>query len=146
MVGQRNGDGLEASHGCDAWRWREIRYLRKHADAGRLRYNRFRFRGVPLGGGGIESTIRRVINLRLNGNSIYWTEDNAEAVFQLRAAIVSGRWQEILEHTREAITKDRRTDWHWSPPECFTVLKTHTDEEDNLTQLSTNKHSRRNAA
>ena len=42
-----------------------------------------------------------MINLRLKGNSIYWTEDNAEAVFQLRAAVVSGRWEEIVEHTRE---------------------------------------------
>ena len=43
--------------------WREIRYLRKHSEAGRLRYNCFRCRGVPLGSGAIESTIRRVINL-----------------------------------------------------------------------------------
>ena len=31
--------------------------------------------GVPLGSGAIESTIRRVVNLRLKGNGIYWTED-----------------------------------------------------------------------
>ena len=90
--------------------WREIRYLRKHSEAGRLRYNCFRYRGVPLGSGAIESTIRRVINLRLKGNGIYWTEDNAEAVFQLRAAVVSGRREEIVEHTREAMARDRRTD------------------------------------
>ncbi len=126
--------------------WREIRYLRKHSDAGRLRYNCFRFRGVPMGSGAIESTIRRVINLRLKGNSIYWTEDNAEAVFQLRAAVVSGRWEEIVEHTREAIARDRRTDWRWTPPECLAVLKTLAEEDDDLTQHSTKKHSRRNAA
>ena len=90
--------------------WREIRYLRKHSEAGRLRYNCFRYRGVPLGSGAIESTIRRVINLRLKGNGIYWTEDNAEAVFQLRAAVVSGhgkrswntrgkRWRGTAERT-----------------------------------------------
>ena len=33
-----------------------------------------------MGSGAIESTIRRVINLRLKGNGIFWTEDNAEAV------------------------------------------------------------------
>ena len=126
--------------------WREIRYLRKHSDAGRLRYNCFRYRGVPLGSGAIESTIRRVINLRLKGNSIYWTEDNAEAVFQLRAAVVSGRWEEIVEHTREAIARDRRTDWYWTPPECLAVLKALEQEDDDLTQQSMNKHSKRNAA
>src|SRR4051812_11088967 len=67
----------------DSPMWREIRYLTKHSDAGRLRYDSFRRRGVPLGSGAIESTIRRVLNLRLKGNGIYWTEDNAEAVFQL---------------------------------------------------------------
>jgi hypothetical protein len=126
--------------------WREIRYLRKHSEAGRLRYKCFRFRGVPLGSGAIESTIRRVINLRLKGNSIYWTEDNAEAVFQLRAAVVSGRWEEIIEHTRAAMARDRRTDWRWTPPECLAVLKTLAEKEDDLTQQSTTKHSRHNAA
>ena len=126
--------------------WREIRYLRKHSDAGRLRYVCFRFRGVPQGSGAIESTIRRVINLRLKGNSIYWTEDNAEAVFQLRAAVVSGRWEEIVDRTREAIARDRRTDWHWTPPECLAVLKALDEEDDDLTQPSMNKQSRRSAA
>jgi hypothetical protein len=126
--------------------WREIRYLTKHSDAGRLRYNCFRCRGVPMGSGAIESTIRRVINLRLKGNGIYWTEDNAEAVFQLRAAVVSGRWEEILEHTREAMARDRRTDWRWTPPECLAELKALDDEDEELTQTSTKKQSKRTAA
>jgi hypothetical protein len=126
--------------------WREIRYLTKHSDAGRLRYNCFRCRGVPMGSGAIESTIRRVINLRLKGNGIYWTEDNAEAVFQLRAAVVSGRWEEILEHTRDSMARDRRTDWHWTPPECLAELKALDEEDDELTQTSTKKQSKRTGA
>jgi hypothetical protein len=125
--------------------WREIRYLTKHSNAGRLRYNCFRCRGVPMGSGAIESTIRRVINLRLKGNGIYWTEDNAEAVFQLRAAVVSRRWEEILEHTREAMSRDRRTDWRWTPPECLAELKALDDEDEELTQTSTKKQSKRTA-
>ena len=126
--------------------WREIRYLRKHSDAGRLRYVCFRCRGIPQGSGAIESTIRRVINLRLKGNSIYWTEDNAEAVFQLRAAIVSGRWEEIVDHTREAMAKDRRTDWHRTPSECLAVLKSLDEGSDDLTQASMRKKSKRSVA
>jgi len=126
--------------------WREIRYLTKHSDAGRLRYNSFRRRGVPMGSGAIESTIRRVINLRLKGNGIYWTEENAEAVFQLRAAVVSGRWEEILEHTRAAMAKDRRTQWRWVPPECLAELKALEHEDNDLTQPSTNKQPKRTAA
>jgi hypothetical protein len=126
--------------------WREIGYLRKHSEAGRLRYDCFRCRGLPIGSGAIESTIRRVINLRLKGNSISWTEDNAEAVFQLRAAVVSGRWEEIVEHTQAAMAKDRRTDWHWTPLECLAELKALEEESDDLTQPSTKKQAKRSAA
>jgi len=126
--------------------WREIGYLTRHSEAGRLRYDCFRSRGVPLGSGAIESTIRRVINLRLKGNSIYWTEGNAEAVFQLRAAVVSGRWEEIVEHTREAMARDRRTGWRWTPPECLAELKVLDEQDDDVTQTSTRKQSKRSAA
>ena len=102
--------------------------------------------GLDLGSGAIESTIRRVINLRLKGNGIYWTEENAEAVFQLRAAVVSGRWEEIVEHTREAMARDRRTDWRWTPPECLAELKELDEEDDDVTQTSTRKQSKRSAA
>lgn len=126
--------------------WREIRYLIKHSDAGRLRYDGLRRRAVPLGSGAIESTIRRVINLRLKGSGISWTEDNAEAVFQLRAAVVSGRWEEILDQTRSAMAKDRRTEWRWTPPECLAELKALEGEKDELTQPSSRKRSKRTAA
>jgi hypothetical protein len=137
---------LAADQPEDSPVWREIRYLRKHTEAGRLRYDCFRYRGVPVGSGAIESTIRRVINLRLKGSSIYWTEDNAEAVFQLRAAVLSGRWEEIVEHTRDAMARDRRTDWRWVPPECLAVLNALDEEDDDLTQPSTRKESKRSAA
>jgi hypothetical protein len=130
----------------DSAMWREIRYLTKHSDAGRLRYHSFRCRGVPLGSGAIESTIRRVLNLRLKGNGIYWTEDNAEAVFQPRAAVVSGRWEEILERTRAAMAKDRRTQWRWVPPECLAELKALEDEDDDSSQTSAKKQSKSRAA
>jgi hypothetical protein len=130
----------------DSAAWREIRYLTKHSTAGRLRYNHFRRRGVPMGSGAIESTIRRVINLRLKGNGVFWTEENAEAVFQLRAAVLSGRWEEILKRTRDAIARDRRTEWHWEPLECLAELKALDGDDDELTQAPTRKQSRSAAA
>jgi hypothetical protein len=126
--------------------WREIGYLTRHWEAGRLRYNCFRCRGVPLGSGAIESTIRRVINLRLKGTSIFWEEANAEAVIQLRAAVLSGRWEEIVNRTREAVARDRRTDWCWEPLECLEELKALEGEDEGSTQPSTKKHSKRTAA
>src|SRR5271157_268888 len=139
-------EALAAGQARDEPVWREIGYLTRHSEAGRLRYDCFQYRGVPLGSGAIESTIRRVINLRLKGNSIYWTEGNAEAVFQLRAAVVSGRWEEIVEHTREAMARDRRTGWRWTPPECLAELKVLDEQDDDVTQASRRKQSKRNAA
>lgn len=126
--------------------WREIAYLTKHSAAGRLRYNCYRARGVPLGSGAIESTIRRVINLRLKGTGIFWAEENAEAVFQLRAAVISGRWEEIVDHTREAMARDRRLEWHWKPPVCLAGLKALDNEDDDSPQPSTKKQPKRGAA
>jgi hypothetical protein len=137
---------LAAGLADDSAAWREIRYLVKHSDAGRMRYQYFRRRGVPLGSGAIESTIRRVINLRLKGNGIYWTEDNAEAVFQLRAAVVSGRWEAIVDHTRHAMARDRRTHWRWTPLECLAELKALDEKDEGFTQIPTRKRPTRAAA
>jgi hypothetical protein len=137
---------MAAGEPADSPVWREIAYLTKHAVAGRLRYNCFRARGVPLGSGAIESTIRRVINLRLKGTSLFWTEENAEAVFQLRAAVVSGRWEEVVDHAREAMARDRRLEWHWEPPACLAELKVLDHEDDDLPQPSAKKRAKRKAA
>jgi hypothetical protein len=137
---------LAAGKPADSSVWREIGYLTRHSAAGRLRYNCFRARGVPLGSGAIESTIRRVVNLRLKGTGIFWTEENAEAVFQLRAAVVSGRWEEIVDRTREAMARDRRLEWHWQPPACLAELKVLDHEDDDLPQPSTKKQAKRGAA
>jgi hypothetical protein len=41
----------------------------------------------------MESAIRRVVNLRIQGASIYWLEDGAEAILLLRSFYKSNRWQ-----------------------------------------------------
>jgi hypothetical protein len=139
-------EGLAAGQPADAAVWREIGYLIRHAGAGRLRYDCFRCRGVPLGSGAIESTIRRVLNLRLKGTSLFWEKSNAEAVIQLRAAVLSGRWEERLERTREAMAKDRRTDWDWEPPECLAELKALDEEDEGSAQSSRKKQPEGTAA
>ena len=126
--------------------WREIGSLIRHSEGGRLRYDCFRCRGVPLGSGAIESTIRRVLNLRLKGTSLFWDEANAEAVIQLRAAVLSGRWEERLERAREAMAKDRRTDRDWDPPECLAELKALDEGDEGSAQPSRKKQSQSTAA
>ena len=73
----------------------EIAYLRKHGEAGRLQYPTFRKLGLPLGSGAIESAMRRVVNLRLKGATLFWHKDSAEAVLLLRCFAKSRRFQNL---------------------------------------------------
>ena len=107
--------GLAEEEPQDSKVWTEIEYLQKHGEAGRLKYPTFRSLGVPLGSGAIESNIRRVVNLRLKGNSIFWREDNAEAMLQLRAQVLTNRWDERLAELQKLKLRDARTDWRWAP-------------------------------
>lgn len=69
----------------------------------RLRYGSYHDRGLPLGSGAVESSVRRVVNLRMKGASIAWTAEHAEGILHLRAHAKSGRWRElervVLENT-----------------------------------------------
>jgi hypothetical protein len=93
----------------------EIAYLTKHGEAGRLKYPTFRASGLPLGSGAIESSIRRVINLRLKGNGIFWYESNAEEMLQVRAQVITNRWDERMRMKRQHLRYDGRCDWRWEP-------------------------------
>jgi hypothetical protein len=93
----------------------EVNYLQKHGEAGRLAYPTFRRYGIPLGSGAIESSIRRVINLRLKGNGIFWREENAESMLQLRALVISDRWDEQMRSMRQHRKTSHLPDWQWTP-------------------------------
>lgn len=62
-------------------------------------------------------------NLRLKGTGILWYTDNAEAMLALRAAALTERWNETLEHVRETMASDRRLDWKWQAPDMPEELK-----------------------
>jgi hypothetical protein len=93
----------------------EIAYLQKHGEAGRMSYPHFRKIGIPLGSGAIESSIRRVVNLRLKSNATFWREPNAESMLQIRAQVISNRWDQRLKEMRGLKRKDGLTDWTWTP-------------------------------
>jgi hypothetical protein len=103
--------------------WTELAYLDRHGEEGHLEYATFRRRGLPLGSGAIESAIRRVINLRLKGNSIYWEEEKAEAMLVLRGLVLSGRWNEVFAKIITSLADDRRLDWKWTSPDMPAELK-----------------------
>jgi hypothetical protein len=101
-----------------------LEYLRKHMTARHMDYDNYRRRGLPLGSGAVESAIRRVVNLRLKGPGLMWHEENAEGALVLRAAAITGRWQETMARVRETMGKDRRIHWRWTSADLLDELKT----------------------
>ncbi len=69
----------------------------------RMQYHLFRRRGLPMGSGAVESCVRRLVNLRLKGNGIFWTVESAEAVLQLRAQLLSGRWEQFMKEILQPV-------------------------------------------
>jgi hypothetical protein len=106
--------------------WTEINYLERHGEAGHLDYATFRRRNLPVGSGAIESAIRRVINLRMKGNSVFWKEENAEAMLVLRGLVLSRRWKDEFGKISESMARDRRLDWEWRSPDMSAQLKAGT--------------------
>ena len=70
-------------------------YLLKHVRAGHMNYGEMRRLKFPIGSGVIESTIRRVVNLRLKGASVYWKESTANDMLILRCLYKANRWESI---------------------------------------------------
>ena len=62
----------------------------------RMNYPLFKGNGIPIGSGSVESSIRRIVNLRFKGNSVFWKKENAEKILILRCALKSGRWEQLF--------------------------------------------------
>ena len=81
----------------DLCRGRHSKAIRQHRDyfvknQGRMGYAELTAMQMPIGSGAIESTVRRVVNLRLKGQSIFWCRASAEAILLLRSYYKAGRW------------------------------------------------------
>lgn len=74
--------------------YKALMYLESRVE--KLNYQAAREEKLPLGSGAMESLIRRTINLRLKGNSIYWKLENAEKMLALRIYLKTGRWSEFV--------------------------------------------------
>jgi hypothetical protein len=78
-------------------RGRNSKTIRTHRDyfiknQKRMAYAELKAKKLPIGSGAIESAVRRVVNLRLKGASIFWCRQSAEAILLLRSYYKSGRW------------------------------------------------------
>lgn len=101
---------------------RVINYLRHHGQQGHMKYGLFKLVGLPLGSGAIESAIRRVINLRMKGNGIFWGIQRAEEMLMLRSTILSDRWDE----NRSVAKRSMKANQKLALP---TLQTTETDEQ-----------------
>ena len=81
-------------------RGRNSKAMRTHRDyfiknQSRMAYATLMAMKLPIGSGAIESTVRRVVNLRLKGASIFWCRASAEAILLLRSYYKAGRWNQL---------------------------------------------------
>jgi len=72
----------------------ELKYFRKHRH--RMKYSLYKRRKLLCGSGLVESTVRRVVNLRFKGTSCFWKKENLEKLLFLRCAFLAGRWSNLL--------------------------------------------------
>ena len=63
----------------------------------RIHYSRFQANSIPIGSGAIESAVRRVVNLRLKGNSKFWLEENAESMLLFRCYLKADRFDDLFD-------------------------------------------------
>ena len=79
---------------CRGRNSKEIRTQRDYFvnNQNRMAYKKIKDMKLPIGSGGVESTIRRVVNLRLKGPCIFWLKENADALLMLRSFFKAGRW------------------------------------------------------
>ena len=126
--------GRAAEQGVDEDRpiYRETDFLNRHGEYGHLQYLKYKRHRVTLGSGAIESSIRRVINLRLKGDGIFWQEVNAEAVMTMRAKLLSDQWEQSVGLVRERWKLTRATTYRWRAVNVGDELKREYFEEDGL--------------
>lgn len=78
-------------------RGRNSKAIRRHREyftknQHRMAYAELMALKLPIGSGAIESAVRRVVNLRLKGPSLFWCRASAEAILLLRSYYKAGRW------------------------------------------------------
>jgi hypothetical protein len=92
----RVGTVIDALNRLRRGRWRNAALKRERdyfeRNSERMRYAQLEAWHLPIGSGAVESAVRRVINLRLKGASLFWNKDTAEDMLMLRSFYKAGRW------------------------------------------------------
>ena len=65
----------------------------------RMHYDRYRAKGYPIGSGSAESACKQLVGARLKQAGMRWSKQGAQAILNLRAALLSERWDEAWQST-----------------------------------------------
>jgi intracellular sulfur oxidation DsrE/DsrF family protein len=71
-------------------------YLKKHEK--RMQYADYKEDNLMCGSGIVESGVRRIINLRFKNTSAFWDAATVEKLYFLRAAVLSKRWNVVIQN------------------------------------------------
>ena len=71
----------------------EVGYFQKHRE--RMRYDKFRRRGLFVGSGVLEAGCRSLIGQRLKQSGMHWTVAGANSIIALRCCFFSRRWEDF---------------------------------------------------
>jgi hypothetical protein len=98
----------------------QLAYLEKRK--AQMDYPAFQAAGWPIGSGSVESANKLVVQERLKGPGMHWSEANVNPILALRNAICNDRWSEVwmqieaeqrrVEHTRRSERQGVRREAH----------------------------------
>jgi hypothetical protein len=63
----------------------------------RMQYATFVAACLPIGSGAIESAVRRVVNMRMKSNGMFWLDVNAEGMLLLRSYLKSDHFDALVD-------------------------------------------------
>lgn len=81
----------------------------------RMRYGHFRAKGYFIGSGVIEAGCKTVIGRRMKQSGMFWGEEGAENILNLRCLVLGPHFERAWDARREIVRKKQTAARRWSP-------------------------------